>query len=39
MPYEGCAIALLVDDLDTNMASFVKQNRKSILKVDQIEVR
>ena len=37
MPYEGCAIALLVDDFDTNMASFVKQNRKSILKVDQIE--
>jgi hypothetical protein len=37
MPYEGCAVALLVDDLDTNMTSFVKQNRKSILKVDQIE--
>jgi hypothetical protein len=37
MPYEGCAIALLVDNLDTSMASFIRENRKSILKVDQIE--
>jgi hypothetical protein len=37
MPYEGCAIALFVDDLNTDMASFVKDNRKSILKVEQIE--
>ena len=37
MPYEGCAIASLVDGLDTDMATFVRQNRKSISKVDQIE--
>jgi hypothetical protein len=37
MPYEGCAIALFVDDLNIDMTSFVKDNRKSILKVEQIE--
>jgi hypothetical protein len=37
MPFEGCAIAVFVDDLDTDMASFVKDNRKSILRVEQVE--
>ena len=37
MPYEGCAIAVLVDNLDTDMASFVKGNSKSILRVEQVE--
>jgi hypothetical protein len=36
MPYEGCAIAVFVDDLNTDMASFAKDNRKSLLKVEQI---
>lgn len=36
MPYEGCAIAVFVDDLNTDIASFAKDNRKSLLKVEQI---
>ena len=36
MPYEGCAIAVFVDVLNTDMASFAKDNRKSLLKVEQI---
>lgn len=37
MPYEGCAIGEFVDDLDTDMASFANRNRKSIVRVEQVE--
>ncbi len=37
MPYEGCAIAVFADDFTDGMDSFVKENRKSVLRVDRIE--
>ena len=36
MPYEGCAIALLADKLDDDIASFAKSNRKAVLRVEKI---
>src|SRR5215475_12334743 len=36
MPFEGCSIALFVDDLNDSVASFTKAHRKSILRVEQI---
>jgi hypothetical protein len=35
MPYEGCAIALLADNLDDDIASFAKSNRKAVLRVEK----
>jgi len=37
MPYEGCAIAVFADDFNDDMDSFVKENRKSVLRVERIE--
>jgi hypothetical protein len=37
MPYEGCAAAVLADDFNNDMDSFIKENRKSILRVERIE--
>lgn len=39
MPYEGCAIAVFADDFNDDIDSFVKENRKSILRVERIEGR
>ena len=36
MPFEGCAIALFADDINDDMDSFIKENRRSVLKVEQI---
>jgi hypothetical protein len=37
MPYEGCAVAVFADDFNDDMDSFVKENRKSVLRVERIE--
>ncbi len=37
MPYEGCAIAVFSDDLRAEIASFAKDARTSVLKVERIE--
>jgi len=34
--FEGCAIALFADDINDDMDSFIKENRRSVLKVEQI---
>jgi hypothetical protein len=34
--YEGCTVALFADDLNDDMDSFVKENRKSVLRVEKI---
>ena len=37
MPYEGCAIAVFSEDLHAEIASFAKDARTSVLKVERIE--
>jgi hypothetical protein len=37
MPYEGCSIAVFSDNLDREIASFIKEFRKNALKVEIIE--
>jgi len=34
--YEGCTVILFADDINDDMDSFVKENRKSVLRVEKI---